>query len=202
MVRIVIAGVVGGLVVFCWGAVTHMVLPLGMAGVGYEKLETEDAVLAALKAGLPRSGMYFVPGMDSSIENEQQRMEAVEAKSAHGSAMVIYHSTGGPRMGGRLLAIEYLTNMLCALIAALVLADSRARYGVRVLLVTLLGLFAWLEVEGSYWNWYGFPDAYTGAQGVIAVSGWLLAGLVIAAFVPGRRSEATAQPASVAGAVR
>jgi len=193
MGRIVIAGLLGGIVVFCWGAAAHMVLPLGMVGVHYEALDSEDAVLAALKAGLPESGMYFLPGMDMSIADETQRMKAMEEKGTGGSAIVVYHSAGGPEMSGRLMAVEFAMNVACALIAALIVAAMPVKYTTRVLVVGLLGLFAWLEVEGSYWNWYGYPDAYTAAQGVIAVVGWLLAGLAIASVVGGPRKDGAAE---------
>ncbi len=42
MKRIVVAGILGGLVVFVWGWLSHAVLPLGTVGI--KNLPNEDAV--------------------------------------------------------------------------------------------------------------------------------------------------------------
>ena len=47
MLKIVLAGLVGGLVVFAWSAFSHMVLPTREAGI--RQIPNEDAVLSALK---------------------------------------------------------------------------------------------------------------------------------------------------------
>ena len=56
-------------------------------------------------------------------------------------------------------------------------------YGARVGVVALLGLVAWLSIEVSYWNGYGFPTAYELAQLVDQVGGFACAGCVLAKLV-------------------
>jgi hypothetical protein len=56
-------------------------------------------------------------------------------------------------------------------------------FGGRVVFVTLLGLFPLLSVDLPYWNWYRFPSAYTAAQFVEHLVGYLVGGLVVAAIV-------------------
>jgi len=56
-----------------------------------------------------------------------------------------------------------------------------------VLIVALLGLFAWLSITVSYWNWYRFPSAYAVAEAIDQVGGWLCGGLVLAAVFRGAR---------------
>jgi hypothetical protein len=56
-------------------------------------------------------------------------------------------------------------------------------YGQRVLFVALLGLIAWLSINVSYWNWYGFPTAFVLGEGIDQVVGWLLAGLAMAKII-------------------
>jgi hypothetical protein len=41
-------------------------------------------------------------------------------------------------------------------------------------------VFEALDVDGSQWNWYGFPTAYFTAQLADHAIGWFLAGIVIA----------------------
>ena len=44
--RIVLAGVLGGIVMFVWTSIAHMALPLGEAGIG--EILNESAVLGAI----------------------------------------------------------------------------------------------------------------------------------------------------------
>ena len=46
--------------------------------------------------------------------------------------------------------------------------------------VGLMGVFEWLDINVSYWNWYKFPTAFTVASLVEQLIGWTLAGLVMA----------------------
>ena len=82
------------------------------------------------------------------------------------------------------LVTEFLSNAAAAAVAAILLAMMVASYGKRVLAVTLLGVFGWLSLSVSYWNWYGFPTAFIAAEGIDQAVGWLLAGLAIAKIVP------------------
>jgi hypothetical protein len=50
----------------------------------------------------------------------------------------------------------------------------------KVFLSTLLGLFAWLSISVSYWNWYGFTGAFTSAELIDQLGGWFFGGLVLA----------------------
>ncbi len=87
----------------------------------------------------------------------------------------------------RLLGVELLTNILAALIAALILARLAGNYLQRALIVGALGLFAWFSISISYWNWYDFPTSFILAEGLDQFLGWLVAGLVIAKITPGPR---------------
>ena len=40
--RLLLAGIVGGIVVFIWGAITHVVLPLGEMGI--QNLPNEEGI--------------------------------------------------------------------------------------------------------------------------------------------------------------
>jgi hypothetical protein len=46
--RILLAGVLGGIVMFVWTSIAHMALPLGEAGIG--EILNESAVLGAIQA--------------------------------------------------------------------------------------------------------------------------------------------------------
>ena len=48
--RIVLAGVLGGIVMFLWTSIAHMALPLGEAGIG--QIPNESVVLSAMQSSI------------------------------------------------------------------------------------------------------------------------------------------------------
>jgi hypothetical protein len=192
MKKIVLAALAGGLVLFVWGAVSHMVLPLGEMGLS--NLPNEEPVLTALGASIPEPGLYFYPGLDMKNATEEQRAVWTEKIKSGPSGLLLYRPSGGEAMSPRQLVAELVSNILAAWVAAIVVSmiilghgDQSGRsapFGRRVLVVGLLGLFAWLSISASHWIWYGFPTAFVGAELIDQVVGWLLAGLVIAKIVP------------------
>ncbi len=82
----------------------------------------------------------------------------------------------------RQLAVELLSDILAAALAAWIIGHTAVPFGRRVLMVTCLGVFAWLAISVSFWNWYGFPAAWAMAELIDQVGGWLAGGLVIAAI--------------------
>ena len=186
MKRIVIAGVVGGVIVFVWAFVAHVVLPLGE--IGFDSLPNDEPVISALKGSVPESGLYFFPGFPNHRDATKEEQEAYAARVRQGpSGIVVYTAGGAEMMAPSQLVTELLTSVLAALVAAWVLASVGGGYGKRVLLVALLGLFGFVSILLSYWNWYGFPTDYTVANGATEVVGWLLAGLAMAKIVPAPR---------------
>ena len=178
MKKIVIAALVGGLIVFVWGALAHMLTPLGTMGIS--NLPNEDTVLASLRANVPASGMYWFPG-------ERPDQKEWEAKMKEGpSGLLIYTAGGGPMLDPKQLISELLTNIFAAFIAATIIALIAAPYSKRVSVIALMGVFGWASVLLSYWIWYHFPTAYILGELIMEVVGWGLAGLAIAKIVPPR----------------
>ena len=190
MVRILLAGVIGGLVLFFWGFASHMLLPIGEMGM--QSIAKEDALAAAMKADVPAPGLYFVPGRDMSKPQSNEEMQAHLEKVAKGpfGFMVIY-PTGRDVSLAKRLPIELGTNVVCAILAAVLVSQLRPGFVVRVACVTLLGLLASIMTSVPFWNWYGFPTDFTLAQIAEHTVGWLLAGIALAAIV----RPAAAKPA-------
>ena len=183
MKRVVIAAVVGGLAMFIWGAVSHMLTPLGEAGFQSMPPANEPAVTGVLGANVPNDGMYMFPGMDERARTTKEGQEDWMRRYAAGpSGLLIYHPHGGPTMNAKLLGTELLTDILAVAIAAWAASHART-FARRLALVTAFGLAAWLSIEVSYWNWYGFPTNYALAQLVDQVAGFFFAGLVVAWLV-------------------
>jgi hypothetical protein len=182
---VLLGALLGGLVVFLWGAVAHMVL-LSPGAAGIHGLPQEEHVVSALKGALLEPGFYAFPWTESADPSAEEEA-AWEARYRAGpTGVVIYQPSGAEPLSARQLATELASNVLGALLAALVLRSSGLGYAGRVLLVASLGLFAWLAIDVSYWNWYRFPTAFARAGLLDAVVGWLLAGLVLAYVVKPR----------------
>jgi len=178
--RIFIAGLLGGLTLFLWGAFAHMALPLGEMGMAESR--NEDAVLATLKDNLPQAGVYILPGLSTEQMADPAKVEAYKAKAPNAPyAFVVYQPEGrdGTVMQRNLLH-EYLSNTLAALIAAFVLALGTFSRTKRILLGVALGAFSWLTVSAPYWNWYRFPQDFSLANLAMSLIGWLLAASAMA----------------------
>lgn len=181
MARMVLAGVVAGLVVFFWGAVAHMALPLGMAGMQFRPDADQQQVLSTLRERFDGGGIYLLPMPQPEQWQDEAAMTAFGQRSAQSPyAFVVYQPQGrdSTQMGAN-LAIQALGCILGAIIAACIAAQFAGR-GRRILAVTLLGVFAWLAFLLPYWNWYRFPTGFAVAGLIEAVVGWLLAGIAIA----------------------
>lgn len=178
--RVIIAGLLGGLVIFIWGAVAHMALPFGEMGMAQSS--NEDAVLSVLKENLPNEGVYIVPGLSNAQMSDQNAVKVYQAKAvAQPNAFIVYQPVGrdSTQMNQNLLR-EYLCNTLAALFAATVLSLGAFSFGKRVVLSTGLGVFSWLTVSAPYWNWYRFPQDFSLANLAMLGIGWLLAGCAMA----------------------
>jgi hypothetical protein len=183
MVRTVVAGIVAGLVVFLWGAVAHMALPLGMVGMQMPPDAAQDVALAALRGSFDQEGIYMLPFPREEIWQDDEAMARFGADAAtRPYAFVVFQPQGRDTNAafGGMLAAQLGSTLLAGLIAAFVAAGvpgSRLR---RVLSVAAFGVFAWLAVSVPLWNWYRFPTDFTLAALIEHAVGWLLAGLAIA----------------------
>jgi hypothetical protein len=182
--RIGIAGLIGGIVMFLWGFFAHMVLPLGETGLRTLPIAQQDAVLAASRAAMQDPGIYIVPGFEDMADygDEAKRADFGRRAAANPYAFVVYQPHGKDLVNdmGPALAREFATNVLSAMLAALVAGAAALGMGRRALLIGTMGLFGWLANSVPLWNWYRFPTDFTLAALAMQVVGWLLAGFAIA----------------------
>lgn len=197
MLRILLAGLAGAVVVFVWGMLVWMALPLHDQSV--RRLPDEEAVAQALSEQELATGLYVLPSMpehdaDSSAEEAARVNEQWMERHREGPvASIFYKRRGGEPMSAGVLGAGLAIDFLAALIAAYLvsLCDGCRHYLPRVGVVALLGVFAALVTHVAYWNWMAFPLDHTIAMTVDVVIGWILAGLVVAAIVrPGKADRA------------
>ncbi len=202
--RIILGGVLGGIALFFWGALSHMVLQLG--DIGIQSLPAEDAGLPALRAVAKEPGLYFFPGIDMKAVSalpKEQRDAATKAWTEKWKAgprgLLIIHpetTTAEPMTAGT-LARQFGTDLFACLLVAYLMSQlsAKSRYSCRVGVAATVGfLTAWV-ICVPYWNWYGFPGTFTLAAIADRTIGFTLAGLAMAAIVnPSRASTAVSAP--------
>jgi hypothetical protein len=60
--KILLAGILGGIAMFIWTSIAHLVLPLGEAGIS--EIPNESAVLSAMQSNIgDQTGLYIFPGL-------------------------------------------------------------------------------------------------------------------------------------------
>ena len=182
--RILIAAIAGGIVMFIWSAFAHMVVPIGE--VGFRTLPNEAIIAAPLKSSVGEPGIYFVPGMDMQNATEAEQAAWADKYKAGPRALIVYQPTGADVMSPGQLLTELASNILTCLFGAIVLSWI-AGFVSRIVAAGLIGFAGWASILVSMWNWYGFPANYTMAQAVEQVVGWLLAGIAMAFIIKGRQ---------------
>lgn len=113
--RVVLAGVLGAAAMFLWTFIAHMLLPLGEAGV--RQIDNEQPLLSAMRSTLSEPGFYMFPKMAPGTSQAQYNNQVATGPSG----LLIYL----PRRDfsfGQALAIEFVTELVLALIAACLLS--------------------------------------------------------------------------------
>ncbi|MBI1214033.1 MAG: hypothetical protein GC190_21435 [Alphaproteobacteria bacterium] len=182
MVRVLIAGVLGGIAMFVWTSIAHIATPLG--SIGFTQIPNEETVLPTLQNAMgDKQGLYFFPWVDP---NDPNAMAAHEEKTKTvPSGIMIYNPPGSVAgMNPGMLIGEFSKELAQTLIAAFLLSlTAIGGYVMRVVFVSLIGVSASLSTNVSYLIWYNFPPDYTLGNMSIEVVGGIVAGLVIAAIV-------------------
>ncbi len=193
--KILLAGVLGGIAMFVWTSIAHMALDLGEAGIG--EIPNEPAVLSAMQSNIgQQTGLYIFPGLGiGKHPTRQEKNEAMKRMSekiaANPSGILMYHAPGRPFAFVKSLGIEFGTELLQGvLVVGLLALAGIASFAGRIGFVVVAGILAAITTNVSYWNWYGFPGVYTTSYMFIEIIGFVLVGIVAALILP-RRAPAT-----------
>jgi len=198
--RVVLAGLLGGVAMFMWMSLAHVVLPLGEVGV--QEIQNEPVVLSAMHDALgEKSGLFVFPatgaGPNATNQEKNAAMQHYDEKlAANPSGLLVYHPPGETGLTARRLVTEFLTELLEAFLVVFLLAQTQiSSFGGRLAFVSVAGVVASLGTNTSYWNWYGFPANYTVVYILTQIVGFVCVGAVAGAVM---RNTA---PKSVAVAV-
>ena len=158
---LITAALLGGLTMFFWGFVSHMLIPWW--NVTMSEFSNDQAVIDAIKAGHADNGIYF---------SKQGVFAAVRFQPG------VSDSTAD--ISGYMIR-EFVNNMLIALVTAYLLFMAKpATILRRGFYAAVIGFAGWTMSSVGLWNWYGFSSAYTIVDLCDGVIGMFLVGLVIA----------------------
>jgi hypothetical protein len=197
-VRIIIGAIVGGLLVFFGGFVTHMFFDWG--GRSFSRLADERQLVDFFSQQQLPPGIYGFPEMPADFnqlpaEQQNAAWTAVNDRYKAGpNGTLILGPTGEDMMGSRQLVGECLSNIAASLLLCLVLAriGPENGYGHRFLACVIFGLFAWCSLDASYAIWYRFPWAFVRDELLCSLFEWTLAGFALAAIVRPKKAPAPA----------
>jgi hypothetical protein len=189
--RILVAAIFGGIVMFLWGAIAHMVLGLGNPGI-HQPIH-EDVVLSSLHEGLGDTpGVYILPSFDPKQWSDQAaRAEYAQKARSSPYAWVVYLPQGEDMTDmHRQLPRQWASDTLGSLALAGMMGLLAAGFLRRLGLAAIAAVFAWLSTLVPYWTWYRFPEPLVWAALLEQLIGWLLAGAVMAWWIgrPERRA--------------
>lgn len=185
--QLILGSLLGGLVLFLWGFVSHAAL--GWYDPQLRSFTNEPSVQDEIVSGVSGSGLYLLPNLTPA----QQGLPKEERAAAE--AEVMERFSRGPtvfavvRVGPQasmpvLLGVQLLLGAVTALVAAWLLALAKLpTYGRRVAFVTALALILVLFAKLPNWLWWSFPAGYTLVESLDALIGFALLGAVLGRIV-------------------
>jgi hypothetical protein len=184
--RLVVAWLAGTLLIYLWGAFSHMVL---LKGAGFSRTPDDRRVVTALQGLLDSDGLYFFPSPDFSGRASPEETATFERRFLAGpTGMILYHPAGSSPVSSRKLAVQLLADMIATAIVVHLIRRMRGSALANASTIGLLGVFAVASVAAIFWNWYGFPNAFFVAQCVDVIGGWSLTGVAMAMIVTTRHA--------------
>ena len=190
--RVLIAGLIGGIVMFIWGVAAHMALDLG--NVGFRLPANENVALSGLQEGLGgQAGVYVLPSLDPKQMKDPAVTRAYSIKAVRSPyAWVVYQPQGTDMMQmGPQIGRQWASDTLASLALAFVMGLAALGFRRRLAVAAAAAVFAWLSTMLQYWNWYRFPLDFTLAALAEQLIGWLIAGAAMAWWL-GRDERRTA----------
>src|SRR4029450_11138218 len=114
--KILLAGLLGGITMLIWTSIAHMALPLGEAGIN--EIPNESAALSAMQSSIgDKTGLYIFPGLgvgkNATREERSEAMKQMQQRiAANPSGILRDHPPGRQFEFGKSLAVEFSTEVL------------------------------------------------------------------------------------------
>lgn len=182
--KIVLGGIVSGLILFIWCIISWMVLPLHAKTL--QSFSNESAIAQSLAAHASAKGVFILPNAPEGLEGEAKKaaLKASHAQMEKGPfAFVAYAPEGSGPLKAlmlRALIIQILASwLLCLMLSMAGLASYVERLGFCLLFAVTASFFCFIPS----WNWWAFPPAYVMLECFDLIAGLFLSGLVLARII-------------------
>jgi hypothetical protein len=193
MARIVAAAVVGGLIVFIWGAVSWMALPFHTMSL--QTLPGERQEVDALLSRIHEHGVYHYPGFPHHEDGREPTDEEWEEtwqryRSGPVVSMMVVQPDGIDPFATSKFIVTLAINMVGAGVLAVLIAGVRrsgASWGAAMGYVVGFAIFAVCAGVLPSWLWWSYPWLFGLLEVTDILIAWLLAGAVICAIVSPRQ---------------
>lgn len=165
--RLLKAGVIGGLIVWIWYALSWMALPWHQTTIQHFK--DEAAVAKVVTENATVSGVYLMPTVHTA--------EALKGPMMFSSVYL----PGMPTSMVQAIGISVVKDIITALLVAwMLLQVAYAGYLRRVLFVVVFAVAAAIATQLALWNWWKFDMNFVLVGMADLVISWFCAGLVMA----------------------
>jgi hypothetical protein len=159
---IILGTLVGGVLLFLWNGFTQNVVPWGIKSVKTPAGPDEEKIGSAI-AAVTTNGMHL-------LTKQVTAFMAIRPASFYSA--------------GRYLGIEFLTQVIVALVLTVILALTIALpFEQRLLLTVLVSLVGVAAIDLQYWNWWGFSTKYTLGIATSRVIGHTIVGFLLINFI-------------------
>ncbi len=178
MIRNLLLSLLGSVILFFWGVVSHVAL--GVYEPAFNHFEDEGAVTQVLEENVRGAGIHYLPA-------EPLR------DGSQAEAFVNFVPTGERSGFGAMVGRDLLIGAVAVFAVLLLLGTPRrGGYWPSVGRFALAGFVLGFFVHAYLWNWFDFPAMYFAISVGDSVVGWTLVGL---ALTPLLRQGATIQEA-------
>jgi hypothetical protein len=185
--QLVLGALLGGLVLFAWGFVSHGVL--GWHEAQLRAFTNEPAVQETVVSGVSGSGLYLLPNLSPAQQGlpKEERAAAESAlmeRFSRGPTVFAVVRVGSQASMPVLLGGQLLLGILTALVATWLLAQAKIpTYGRRVAFVTALAVVLVLFAKLPHWLWWSFPTGFTLVESIDTVIAFALLGALLGRIV-------------------
>ncbi|MBV9080531.1 MAG: hypothetical protein JO102_05370 [Elusimicrobia bacterium] len=186
MMKAILGVLVGAVVYFVWGALSWTVIPWHNAAM--KSIPEERLVSDTLKVVIKEKGLYFFPSHPAGSAEDEKAWKERYTQGPVG--MLVFSPAGREPMGPSMFGFAILGALLMSSLLMWIFWASRLARAVHLIhLGAAVGLIAGLATHLAYWNWFGFPGAWTAVGIADLVIAFALTGAALCPFVPRRENR-------------
>lgn len=172
MKKIIIGGIVGGILVFLWQFLSWTVLDLHRASQQYTS--RQDSIISYLSTQFSETGQYAVPTVPEHASKEQWEA-AMNNSAGKPWAIISYHKAMNTNMGANMARCLVANIILVSLLCWILSQFQQPTFGKIFLTCLFTGLIVFLNAPYTLHIWYETPGITADLQD--ALISWGLVGI-------------------------